>query len=131
MLQRFVRFVGFYGRALRTKLLRFVSPLSNVEFSFLAGSESLRVSFFPCRKCSSRTSEFAIEFSDALGSGFEFSAECCDFLIRLLQLQQERNGGMHRESLARKEAKAKSDAKKATEKGAINDALTIYNKKCR
>jgi len=38
---------------------------------------------------------------------------------------------MHRESLARKEAKAKSDAKKATEKGAINDALTIYNKKCR
>ena len=51
---------------------------------------------------SPRTYQFAFEFADAFGSGVEFRAECCDFLVGFLELEEERNRGMHEGSLAQR-----------------------------
>src|SRR5262245_52440635 len=59
------------------------------------------VCVFRCGYRSARSGQFVVQFANAFRGGFQLRAECRDFLVLLLELQQERNRGMHEESLAR------------------------------
>jgi hypothetical protein len=60
----------------------------------------LRVSLPSNRKGTAGAGQFLLQFADAFGSGVQFGAEHCDFLIGLLESQELRNRWMHEESLA-------------------------------
>src|SRR5262245_7117108 len=105
------------------------------------------MSLFSDSKVTARAGQFLVQLADAFGSSVQFSAERCDFLIGLLELQKLRNRRMHIESLAQgfdRLEKLRAERLLPTRVGiddrfALNDVtqservytLTIYNWCCR
>ena len=84
MLQRFVRFVGFYGSALIAVFSRALAPLIYVELEFLALGLRVRMSFFRRRKHGARSAQHRVGVLDALRKRFKFRAQRGDALIEPL-----------------------------------------------
>ena len=84
VLQRFVRFVGFYGSALIAIFSRALAPLIYVKLEFLALGLRVRMFFFRRRKHGAGSAQHRIGVFDALRKRFKFRAQRRDALIETL-----------------------------------------------
>ena len=116
VLQRFVGFVGFHGRALIAIFFCAIPPLIYIELELFSLGLRVRMFFFRGGESRARAAEHRVGVFDALGKRIELRAQSGDTLIEALKLQKLWNCGVHEgRSLAHGEERLFSPAKKQSE----------------
>ena len=93
--QSFIGFVGFDRAALITIFPGALFPLLYVQFQFFAFFQAFGVSFFCRRQGRLGPVQLGVRVPDAFGKRFQFGAQRGKSMIDLLQIQKERQCGMH------------------------------------
>src|SRR5580700_4470215 len=96
VLQGFVRFIGFDGTALVAVFLRAVLPLLHVQLEFLAVFLAVDEALSSGRNGCARAAQLGVGFTNALRKCLNLGAHRDNQVVDTLQLDQVRNGGMHR-----------------------------------
>src|SRR5580704_6270616 len=96
VLQGFVRFVGFDGAALVAVFLRAVLPLLHVQLEFLPVFLAVDEALSSGSNGRARAAQLGVGFTDALRKCLNLGSHRGNQVVDTLQLDQVRNGGMHR-----------------------------------
>ena len=97
VLQRLVGFIRFDGTALAAIFLRALFPLLHIQLEFFSLRQGLCVGFLGRGYGRLRAIQLGIRFAKSFGQAVEFGPKRGDPLIKLLEVHQMGNCGMHAE----------------------------------